>query len=122
MLDLKPYHDAVIETDAEVKHIANDIDAHFQEGTDEAKEKALALRPALDEAQNKADEALKLYESLKKAARPSDVAKNFVPVSTTQPDPEASETPGTMKRPDFEVLNAVEKRKFVLSGGKVVDQ
>ena len=62
MLDLKPYHDAVIATDAEVKRIANEVDAHFQEGTDEAKEKALALRHTLDEAQNKTDEALKLYE------------------------------------------------------------
>jgi len=122
MLDLKPYHDAVIATDAEVKRIANEVDAHFQEGTDEGKEKALALRPALDEAQNKADEALNLYESLKKAARPSDVAMNFVPVSTIPPNPEAPETPGQMKRPDFEALNAVEKRKFALSGGKVVDE
>jgi hypothetical protein len=121
MLDLKPYHDAVLATDAEVQRIANEINVHFQEGTDEAKKKALGLRPALDEAQTKADEAMKLYESLKKASRPSDVAKNFVPVSATQPDPEAPETPGTMKRTDFEVLNAVEKRKFALSGGKIVD-
>jgi hypothetical protein len=121
MLDLKPYHDAVLMTDAEVKRIANECDAHFQEGTAESKEKALALRPALDEAQNKADEALKLYDSMKKAAQPSDVARNFVPVSDTPLTPESDQPKGVMKRTDFEVLNAVEKRKFALSGGKVVD-
>ncbi len=122
MLDLKPYHDAVIATDAEVQRIANEVDAHFQEGTDESKNQALALRPALDEAQNKADEALSLYESLKKAARPSDVAKNFVPVSTTQPDPETPEAPkGIMKLPEFQNLIPAERMKFIKAGGVVED-
>ena len=119
MLDLKPYHDAVITADAEVQRIANEIDAAFQQGTEEGTGQALALRPALDEAQTKYDAAMKLYESLKKASQPSNVATNFVPVSPTLPD---GETPkAEMKRNEFEALNAVEKRKYALSGGRIID-
>lgn len=121
MLDLKPYHDAVIAADTEVKRIATEIDAHFQEGTDESNEQALALRPALDEAQTKYDNALALYESLKKAVSPSNVAQNFVPVSNTSSIPEDEQSQGVMKRVEFQALNPAARVDFLKSGGKVED-
>ena len=121
MLDLKPYHDAVLTADEEVKCVANEIDALFQEGTDESKEQALALRPALDEAQGKYDAALGLYESIKKAAAPSDVAKNFVPVSDTSPIPEGEEPNGVMKRHDFQALSPADREAHIKGGGTVED-
>lgn len=119
MLDLKPYLDAANAADQEVKRIAGEIDAHFQEGTDEGKAQALALRPALDEAQNKANEAAAMYESLKRAAQPSNLA-DFVPVSQTPPTPDADPA-GVMTRHEFEALNPIEQRRYALSGGRVTD-
>ena len=45
-VNLKPYYDSAIAADAEVQRILNDMDAAFNEGTDEGKTKALELRPA----------------------------------------------------------------------------
>lgn len=121
MLDLKPYHDAVIAADEEVKRIAAEIDTYFQEGTDEGKEKALGLRPALDEAQAKYDNALALYESLKKASRPSDVAQNFVPVSDTSSMPEGEMPKGVLKRSEFFALSPAAREAHIRGGGTVED-
>jgi ElaB/YqjD/DUF883 family membrane-anchored ribosome-binding protein len=121
MLDLKPYFDAVNAAEAEVQRIASELDALFREGTDESKVKALALRPALDEAQSKHAEAVSLYESMQKANRPNDVAKNFVPVSTTQPDQAENTQPTVIKRADYDRLSLVDRAKFIRSGGTVED-
>jgi hypothetical protein len=121
MLDLKPYHDAVLAADAEVQRVANDIDVLFQGETDESKTQALALRPALDEAQSKADEAMKLYESLKKSAQPSNLA-DFVPASQTPIDPETPQEPlGTLKLNEFQAMTPAARLKFAKGGGKVED-
>ena len=121
MLDLKPYFDAVNTAEAEVQRIANDIDALFREGTDESKVKALGLRPALDEAQAKHAEAVSLYESMQKANRPNDAAKNFVPVSTTSTDAAEGQQPSVIKRQEYDRLSQVDRAKFIRSGGTVED-
>lgn len=121
MLDLKPYFDAVNAAEAEVQRIANEIDGHFRDGTDESKAKALELRPALDEAQGKHAEAVALYESMQLANRPNDAAKNFVPVSTTEPEPVEGSQPSVIKRPDYDLLSLVDRARFIQSGGSVED-
>jgi hypothetical protein len=121
MLDLKPYFDAVNAAEEEVQRVASEIDALFQEGTDEGKTKALALRPALEEAQNKKAEAVALYESMQKANRPNDVAKNFVPISNTQPDDEEASQPTIIKRQAYDALTPYDRGKFIKSGGRVED-
>jgi len=121
MLDLKPYFDAVNAAEAEVQRIANEIDGLFRDGTDESKVKALALRPALDEAQGKHAEAVALYESMQKANRPNDVARNFVPVSTTEVEPVEGSQPSVIKRPDYDRLSLVDRARFIQSGGTVQD-
>ena len=122
MLDLKPYFDRINAAEEKVQRIAGEIDALFTEGTDESTQKALELRPALDEAQAEHGEAVKLYEAMQKANRPNDAAKNFVPVSTTQPDDASGGSqPSTIKRQDYDRLSLTERAKFIRSGGTVED-
>ena len=120
MLDLKPYYDAVNAAEADVQRVASDLDELFRQGTDESKAQALALRPALDEAQAKHAEALELYEAMQKANRPNDIARNFVPVSTNQ-TPEASNQPSVIKRSEYDRMDLVRRARFVRSGGTLED-
>ncbi len=120
MLDLKPYYDALNEADAEVQRIANEVDRLFREGTDEGKSEALALRPALDEAQGKLAEATALYETMQRANRPNDAAKNFVPVSNTAAEAAGSQ-PSVIKRADYDRLSLQERGSFIRSGGSIED-
>lgn len=119
MLDLKPYQDAAIAADADVQRVAGDIDVLFRKGTDESKEEALALRPALDAAQSKHATALELYESMKKSSQPSSVMQNFVNVSTTAPTPEAEKPKTVMTLAEFTSLSPRERLAFAKRGGKI---
>lgn len=120
MLDLKPYFDAVNAAEAEVQRVANDIDVLFREGSDESKAKALELRPALDEAQQKHDQAVALYETMQKANRPNDVAKNFVPIATQPTETEGGQ-PTAIKRQEYDKLSLMDRAQYVRSGGTVED-
>lgn len=77
-MDLKPYFDAANKADEEVKRIAGEIDSAFNSGD---KKKAMELRPALDEAKNKAKEANELYISMRDAGAGGDAGRKFTPVS-----------------------------------------
>jgi hypothetical protein len=121
MLDLKPYYDAVLAAEADVQRVANEIDTNFRDGTEEGKAKALALRPALDEAQNKLTEATNFYEAMKNTTRPNDVVKNFVPVSNTSTEEAPGSQTTVIKRQDYDKLDLVNRAKFVKSGGKIED-
>jgi len=121
MLDLKPYFDAVNTAEAEVQRVANELDVLFREGTEESTQKALDLRPALDEAQSKHAEAVSLYQAMQKTNRPNDAAKNFIPVSNTEPDPAGSKQPSVIKREAYERLSLVDRAQFIRSGGTLED-
>lgn len=121
MLDLKPYFDAVNAAEAEVQRVAAEIDALFRDGSDESKAQALALRPALDDAQTKHAEAVSLYESMQRANRPNDIAKNFVPVSITNPDLAEGNQPTVIKRAEYERMSLTDRALFIRSGGKLED-
>jgi len=121
MLDLKPYFDAVNAAEAEVQRIASELDALFRQGTDESTAKALELRPALDEAQGKHAKAIELYESMQRANRPNDVAKNFVPVSTTRSELAEGSQPTIIKRADYERMPLGDRANFIRSGGRLED-
>lgn len=125
MPNLKPYYDAALAADAEVKRILNEMDAAFNEGTDEGKEKALALRPTLDEAKIKAEEANKLYASMRDASLVND---SMAALFTTPPDPAKDDHDGTsdaspkvIKRADFDALTPAARMTFMKSGGRVED-
>lgn len=121
MIDLKPYFDAVNANEAEVQRIASELDALFRLETDEDKAKALAMQPQLEDAQKKHAEAVALYESMQKANRPNDVAKNFIPVSTTLPDDAGGRQPTVIKRQEYDKMSLVDRAKFIRSGGTLED-
>lgn len=122
MIDLKPYYDNVLNTQAAVQAILNEIDAAMKLGTPEGEDQALALEPKLDESTAKAEAAQKFYDKLLNASKTSNVAVNFVPVSDPPVDPNEGETPkGTMKRSAFQALNPAARVDFLKASGKVVD-
>jgi len=121
MLDLKPYFDAVNAAEAKVQEVAKQLDDLFRQGTDESMAQALALRPALDEAQKKHEEAIVLYEQMQKANRPNDIAKNFVPVSTTQTESAEGNQPTVIKRQEYDRMTLQDRAEFIRSGGTLED-
>ena len=120
MIDPKPYYDAVMTTEAEVQRIASEMDALFRLETDEAKAQALAKNAELEAALKKHDEAVSTYENILKANRPNEIAKNFVPVSTTTPEGEATQ-PTVIKRQAYDAMLLVDRANFIKSGGTVED-
>jgi hypothetical protein len=122
MPNLKPYYDAALAADAEVKRILNEMDAAFNEGTDEGKEKALALRPTLDEAKTKAEEANKLYASMRDASLVNDsMAALFTTPADPAKDDQTDENPKVMKLPEFRALSPKDRLAFSKAGGKIED-
>jgi hypothetical protein len=122
MIDLKPYYDNVLNTQAAVQAILNEIDAAIKLGTPEGEEQALAMEPKLDAATAKAEAAQKFYDKVLNASKTSDVAVNFVPVSNTPNTPEEETPKGTMVRKDFQALNPAARVDFLKANGKVVDE
>lgn len=122
MPNLKPYYDAALTADAEVKRILNEMDTLFNDGTEDGKTKALELRPALDEAKNKAEQANTLYVSMRDASLVND---NAAALFTAPADPAAQsdkgEDPKVMNRSAFDALDAAARAKFINASGKVVD-
>jgi len=122
MPNLKPYYDAALKADEDVKRILAEMDAAFTEGTEEGKKKALELRPALDEAKTKAEEANKLYASMRDASLIND---SMASLFTTPPDPAANDqkddSPKVMKLSDFQALKPKDRLAFSKSGGMVQD-
>lgn len=120
MSNLKPMYDAAIHADAEVKRILNEMDAHFNDGTEEGKKKALELRPALDEAKIKAEQANELYVSVRDASLVNDnMAALFTPpADPAQTDPKDAD-PKVMNFRDFQAMSPSERMAFVKAGGKI---
>ncbi len=121
MNDLKIYYDAVNAAEAEVQRVAHELDELFREETEESKAKALAMKPELEAALARQAEAVALYEAMQKTNRPNDVARNFVPVSTTRPDETEGHQPSVIKRQEYNALSLVDRAKFIKSGGTVED-
>jgi hypothetical protein len=122
MPNLKPFYDAALAADAEVKRILIEMDAAFNEGTEEGQAKALELRPMLDGAKAKAEQANGLYASVRDASLVNDSAGALF---TTPPDPASNDPtddgPKVMKLPDFQALAPKARLAFVKEGGKVED-
>lgn len=122
MSTLKPVLDAAIAADNDVKRILNEMDIAFNEGTEDGKQKALELRPALDEAKTKAEKANQLYVSMRDASLVSD---NAAPLFVPPPDPATQEpkdaSPKALSLPEFKALTPAAQMKFVKRGGKVTE-
>ncbi|MHB1482094.1 MAG: hypothetical protein ACYCXH_07235 [Bellilinea sp.] len=117
MIDLKPYFDAAQAADIEVQRIMNEMNEHFNAGTEEGKQAALDMRPALDEAKAKAADANSLYLSMRDAAAQSNsAARTFVPVSETKASNEGAKE---IILSDFNALDDTAKLKFMRGGGTI---
>ncbi len=90
-------------------------------GTEEDVNAALALEPALDEAQAEAQKAIDLYNKLTKAGDLADsTASLFVPVSEAAA--EVGTAKNTMTREEFDGMSISDKARFMTNGGKVTDK
>ena len=119
MLDLKPLYDAARAASDKMQTILKDMETAFNEGTEEGKQKALELRPALDQAKIEADQANQLYISMRDAASVSDqAAKLFVPAGSVT-NPTGADAAKEMTRAAFEGLDAEAQMKFMKAGGKI---
>lgn len=126
MPNLKPYLDAAIAADTKVKSILSDMDAHFTNGTDEGKKKALELRPALDEAKSEAEAANQLYVSMRDASLINDSAAPLFTApsdtaATSQPTDEGN-TPKVITLQAFQALTPEDRLAFAKSGGTLKEE
>jgi len=122
MTNLKPYYDAALKADEDVKRILAEMDTHFNDGTPEGKQKALDLRPALDEAQKQAKEANQLYASMRDASLIND---SMASLFTLPPDPanndSADGSPKVINRAGLMALDPAARMSFIKAGGKVIE-
>lgn len=122
MTNLKSFYDAALAADAEVKRILNEMDVAFTEGTEEGKDKALALRPALDEAKSKAEDANRLYISVRDASL---VSNQAAPLFVPPPDPASNDPQGAdpkvMNRAAFRALDPAAQMAYIKGGGRLED-
>jgi len=119
MTNLKPLYDAARAAEEKVRQIQQEMLDAFELGTEDGKQKALELRPALDEAKREADEANRLYISARDAdAVDADAAaRKFVPVKSA-----TGELAKSLTRAEFEALSAADKMSFMLADGKIIDE
>lgn len=116
-VNLKPYYDAALAADAEKQQIMADMDAAFNENTEEGKTKALELRPALDAAKIKAEEANKLYASMRDASATNG---NSAPSKFVSDQTEAEESGKNVKTfAEYQALTPKERLAFSKAGGRI---
>ena len=117
-MKLKELYDAAKAADEKVQEVMQDMITAFEDGTEEGKLKALDLRPALDEAKAKAEEANRLYISARDAdiEDPDSAARKFVPAGGE------NSVRKQMTRAEFEALSAAERMTFMLADGKLIEE
>lgn len=122
-MQLKPYYDAALGADTEVKRILNEMDTLFNDGTEEGKKKALELRPALDEAKSKAEQANQLYASMRDASLVNDnAAALFTPPADPAAQNDKGENPKVINRAGFTALDPAARMAFIKAGGTIVEE
>lgn len=122
MPNLKPYYDAALAADAEVKRILAEMDAAFNDGTEDGKRKALELRPALDMAQKQAEDANELYISMRDASLVND---NTAALFSTPADPakesdRVSPDRETMSLAEYNAMSPRDRLAFAKRGGRLI--
>ena len=125
MPNLKPYLDAARKADDEVKRILNEMDTLFNDGTPEGKQKAVALRPMLEQAQNTAKDCNDLYTTMRDASLVND---QMAALFTAPPDPfqtqngQMDQGPKVINRAGLQALSPFARMEFVKAGGRVIDE
>ncbi len=122
MPNLKPYYDAALSADTEVRRVLNEMDTCFTDGTEDGRKKALDLRPALDDAKIKAEQANTLYVSMRDASLIND---NMATLFSSPSDPAApdqqGDDPKVMKLSEFQALDPKVRFAYIKAGGVVED-
>ena len=122
MLDLKGPLDVMNAADAALKKQAAEIAALLSQGTEEATQQALALQETLEKLQSDYDAKKAMYDGLVQANKPSDVAKLFVPTSTTSPDADEAKKKDVMTLAEFNDLAPRDRLAFAKRGGKIQEK
>jgi len=104
--------------DAAVKIQAAEIADLLSQGTEETTQQALALQEPLDKLQADYEAKKSLYDSLVRSNAPSDVAKLFVPASSTSPEADEAKK-DVMTLAEFNALTPRERLAYAKRGGKV---
>jgi len=122
MYDLmKKVYDDLKKAMEEKQAVLEEMTAAYNDGTDEGKNKALALREKLDEKQKAVDELNSTYLSLLKAEKPGgDEIQDLIPAPGAEASGEGKNEK-SMTREAYDSLDAGEKMKFVKSGGKITE-
>ena len=122
MANLKPLLDAAQAADAAMVAIRDQILSLANEGTEESIKKANDLRPQLEQAKIKADEANHLYVTVRDASLVTD---NAAPLFVAPADPATQAgqgaAPKAMKRDAFQALSPADRMAFARAGGRVDD-
>jgi hypothetical protein len=122
MTNLKPYYDAALKADDNVKRILAEMDAAFNEGTEDGKRKALDMRPELDEAQEAAREANKLYASVRDASLTDDkMAALFTTPPDTANESDGQQGPKSISLKEYQSLAPRERLAFAKNGGQLTE-
>jgi HK97 family phage major capsid protein len=99
MINLKQFYDAAQAAGAAVTKIANEINALFEAGETE---KALALRPKLDELKAKQKDADQMYVSMSASAQGGEDPKGkFMPVGDAAPQEPPKEMKDVLKSREY---------------------
>lgn len=118
MANLKPVYDAVKAAEEKVNGILAEMSGAFEEGTPEGVQRALALRPQLDEAKAEADRANELYVSMRDASQVEDSpARKFVPVGSAQ----GESSKKVITRAEWEEMDPQARHNHLKQGGSIVD-
>ena len=120
MPNLKPYYDAALSADTEVRRVLNEMDTCFTDGTEDGRKKALDLRPALDDAKIKAEQANTLYVSMRDASL---IGDNTAALFSAPSDPAQDEpsTPNVVNLSGWNNMTPRERLAFAKAGGKLED-
>lgn len=118
-MDLKKYFDRAKADSDEVTRLQSELDAKFNEGTDEGIQAAIDMQPALEAATKKAQESNKLYLSMRDAANKGSAAPLFV--NSDEGGDEDEEDKKVMSLADFNALSPKDRLAFANNGGQLVD-
>ncbi len=118
MPKLKELWNAAKEAEAKVQSIHAEMVAALADSTEEGKQKALALRPALDVAKTAADAANLLYIEARDAEPedPDAAARRFVPAG--------GRVAGGAKeitRSEYEAMSPADRNEHFKAGGSIVE-
>jgi len=119
MSDIKNLYDKVLNAQAEIETVKNQINDALALGTPEGDEQALTLEATLDAAIVNEAKWHGLYDKLATANESKGTLKNFIPVQEEDiPDGEPEDLK-VMNRADFEKLDPQKRKEFVRGGGRI---